>query len=137
MTYSALFAKGKALTRTQIRKLKTGDKVEVVWTGGNGPHIYEIRNDLSELMLYRTSGSTNVRRLLDGYHFVAVANIKLCSEQQRMVDLLNGVRPIVELWQAKTPAQKVWKDDWLREQLKAINDFNRKAAKGNYERHAP
>jgi len=64
----------KDLTRTQIRKLKTGDKVEVVWNGGNGPHIYEIRNDLSEWTLYRTSGSTNVKKLLDGYHFVAMAN---------------------------------------------------------------
>ena len=53
------------------------------------------------------------------------------SWQQRMVGLLYGVRPIVELWPAQTPAQKVWKDDWLRKQLKAINDFERRSRKTN------
>jgi hypothetical protein len=51
------------------------------------------------------------------------------SWQQRMVGLLDGVRPIVELWPAQTPAQKVWRQDWLRKQLKAINDFERRSRK--------
>lgn len=54
----------------------------------------------------------------------AAANAVASSD---IVSLLDGVRPLVEIWQAETPAQKVWKDDWLRRQLKAINDFERKS----------
>jgi hypothetical protein len=31
--------------------------------------------------------------------------------------------------EAQTRAQKIWKQDWLRKQLKAINDFERRSRK--------
>ena len=57
-------AKSERLTTDQISLLKTGDFIIVTWDGGNGPHLYEIRNDLDPWALCRTTGATSVGELL-------------------------------------------------------------------------
>lgn len=37
-----LLPKADPLTHGQLRRLKTGDRVVVLWEGGNGPHEYEV-----------------------------------------------------------------------------------------------
>lgn len=64
---------GAPLSRREISTLKTGDRVTVIWCGGNGPHEYKIRNDLDSWERYRTVGVTAVEELMDGYHEVWIA----------------------------------------------------------------
>ena len=68
------------LSLAEISQLKTGDRVIVIWSGGNGPHEYEVRNDLDAWHLYRTAGATSVEKLGDGYHEVRKANTEMCNE---------------------------------------------------------
>ena len=58
------------LSLDEILALKTGERVTVTWDGGNGPHEYEIRNDLDAWQLYRTAGATSTKELSDGYNDV-------------------------------------------------------------------
>ena len=44
------------------------------------------------------------------------------SEFGRLLELIDGVKPIVEIWQSGSPAQEEWKQKWLtraRAELKA------------------
>lgn len=66
--------KGDPLDKAAIAKLVTGDKVEVVWFGGNGPHVYEVRNDLHPAELYRSKAGVTTQQLLEDTRFVALAN---------------------------------------------------------------
>jgi hypothetical protein len=34
--------KGKPLNQEEVNNLSKGTKVVITWTGGNGPHLYEI-----------------------------------------------------------------------------------------------
>lgn len=33
------------LTRAELESLPRGARVRIVWNGGNGPHVYEVRVD--------------------------------------------------------------------------------------------
>lgn len=40
---------GPPLTEKQLRKVKTGEKLAIKWSGGNGPWVYEIENIKGEV----------------------------------------------------------------------------------------
>lgn len=67
--------KGTPLSEEEIKSLSVGDRVEVVWFGGNGPHIYEV-SDRSESYIYRSQQRpplVSVTKLLEDARFVARA----------------------------------------------------------------
>lgn len=66
--------KGTPLNADAIARLSTGDKVEVVWVGGNGPHVYEVRNDLDLWELYRNPRAVSADKLLESARFVALVS---------------------------------------------------------------
>jgi hypothetical protein len=84
--------KPNRLTTEQIRSLKTGDKVIVTWDGGNGPHLYEIRNDLDDWTLYRTAGATSTADLLEykSPHYVSLPDTKPTPETDAFMAKIDG-----------------------------------------------
>ncbi len=51
------------LSFKEISELKNGDRIIITWDGGNGPHEYEIRNDIDSWERYHSL--TNVIRIKD------------------------------------------------------------------------
>lgn len=65
--------KGTPLSEEEIKSLPIGDRVEVVWFGGNGPHIYEV-SDKRPAEIYRSQQRpplVSVTKLLEDARFVA------------------------------------------------------------------
>ncbi len=47
---------------------------------------------------------------------------KLEAENKRLMELVDGARVIVEVFQWSTPAQERWREEWLKKAAKAMKE---------------
>lgn len=58
-----------------------------------------------------------------------------CDREVTTLSLVDGAKIMVEIYEPKTPAQKLWKEVWLKQARKLISNYMEAVVEKNHKKH--